>query len=321
MESMLDAEFFGTPLVITAPGLTELLRFHLGPHVCGPAGGAGPDPIPLAVGPVTAVGGAAGGAADRKPLRVSLPLQVQVRDASGAPLLSRVWRSWGNLPPPIPPFALWPDRFAVAPAIVLAKGEVTVALTAAPDIRHVTTAMALAHRGWCFVSGSLLVLDRGSGTVLPCHLPLQAHGPIAGAVRASGLPAGSWRAYPSALATDVLLVRPEAFGPLVPIAEPLAAPTLIRVCPSHTDEVRLVPGAFHPPAWPAEARTALTDLPVLSLDMPDGGAPEAARLIDRRLAPRVERRPPGHPTVEDTCPDGSTTRQAPPAGSIGSRRT
>ena len=335
METALIAEFFGMPLAVSAPGLTELLRFHLGTHLRVP-GQAGPEGRPGALDPdraraaipmtVRPVPGSSADTGDRKPLRAGLPLEVHVLDAAGAPLLSRVWRSWGNLPPPVPPFALWPDRFAVAPAIVLAKGDTTVALSASPDARHVATTIALANRGWRFVSGSVLVIELDSGAVLPCHLPLQASGSVGETLRATGLPAGTWRSYPSALAHDVLLVRPEAIGEVVAIDARLPPPTLIRVCPSRGENVTLEPDGFRPPAWPAEARKALAELAVLGLAVPEGGAPEAARLIERQLAPRPQRWPPvpspdPPPNQEEPCRSGSTTRPARRAGSTGSPRT
>ncbi|WP_031075898.1 hypothetical protein [Streptomyces sp. NRRL WC-3742] len=215
-----------------------------------------------------------------------------VRRADGTPLLRRAFRDWGNLPPAVPPFAALRDRYCLTPAVVLARHGRSVALLGGPYGEQANVAAALARRGWAFVSGRLLVLDRRTGHPLPYLAPLEARGAAAAWLRGAGLPEGAWRTVePPGGGAEVLQVRPEGLGPVVPLHARPGPPTLVRLCRAAEEEVRLTPGEYTTRLWPADAADALAGAPALRLHLPDvGWAEEAAGLID-------------HAMTEEPCPD------------------
>jgi hypothetical protein len=244
------------------------------------------------------------------------PTDILVR-GDNLTLVSRsTFRGWGNVPPQVPPLASWPDRLAVLQAVVLASGDRVVALIGSPDSAKVGVAVALARRGWRFVSGSLLVIDRAHGRVLPYHTPLEARGAAAAALRETRPPPEMCQTGISPVSGEVLQVRPEALGPIVPIRSKLPRPALVRLCQGADDPARLELWAFRPSVWPADAGAEFAELPRYRLSVPEaGGAEDAAHLIDDRL-------PAEHKQMqEDECRVVPHTPTEFRAGSTGSPRT
>ncbi|MEV6791455.1 hypothetical protein AB0M87_05515 [Streptomyces sp. NPDC051320] len=263
----LCAEFFGIGVTVTAATGLAALRFRFAPHLVPEARGA--DRLLVEFGEERP-----GGAA-----------QFLVRGADGTPMLRRAFRAWTNVPPPVPPFAALAQRFWLAPAVVLAKGPVSVALMGSPYSPRADVAVALAQRSWQFVSGQLLVVDRALGRVLPYLVPLEFHGASAAGVNTDALPDGTWNRRPSSFGHPVLQVRPERLGGTVPRQARLGPPALVQLCRGPGEAVRLSPAGSAPPVWPPEAAAELTGLPNYCLELPDkGGAEEAAWLIDDRTA-------------------------------------
>ncbi len=207
-----------------------------------------------------------------------------VRHGDGTPLLRRTFRGWGTMPPPLPPFAVLGERYALMRAVVLAKHSAAVALVGGPYAETLSVAAALAQRSWRFVSGQLLVFDLVEEQVVPCLLPLEARGRAAVRMRTAGLPEESLRSVPSALGGEMLLVRPECLGDVVPVDARIALPSLVRLCGTADDGVRMAPGEFVPQVWPVEAGAAFSAAPHYRLELSSGnGAEEAAGLIDAEL--------------------------------------
>lgn len=258
--------FFGLQIALVQADRDEI-SFHFGPHLTG----ISRDPDQLRVEFSRAPGKDA-------------PGDFLVRRSDGTPLLRRTFRGWGNVPSAVPPFAALQDRFCLAQAVVLAKGGATVALLGGPYSEQANVGAALAQRSWEFVSGRLLVLDRRTGHVLPYLAPLEARGPAAAWLRGAGLPDGTCRSVTSPVGGEVLLVRPESLGPVVPVRARLAPPALVRLCRSVDEEVRLAPWEFTTRTWPAGSSGLLADAPTHCLHLPGvSGAEEAAGLIDHAL--------------------------------------
>ncbi len=258
--------FFGIEVGLVRADRDEI-SFHFGPHLT--ANSQDPDQLRVEFSDATGKGA---------------PADFLVRRSDGTPLLRRTFRGWGNVPPAVPPFAALQDRFCLAPAVVLAKGGATVALIGGPYSEQANVGAALAQRSWEFVSGRLLVLDRRSGHVLPYLAPLEARGPAAAWLRGAGLPEGMWRTVASPVGGEVLLVRPECLGPVVPVRARLAPPALVRLCRGADEEVRLAPWEFTTRTWPAGSAGRLAGAPTYCLHLPGvGGAEEAAGLIDHAM--------------------------------------
>ncbi|MEU6220003.1 hypothetical protein ABZ845_21160 [Streptomyces sp. NPDC047022] len=243
-----------------------------------------------------------------------------VRHDDGTPLLRRTFRGWGTMPPPLPPFAALGERYALMRAVVLAKNSSTVALVGGPYSETLSVASALAQRSWRFVSGQLLVFDLAEEQVVPCLLPLEARGRAARRMRTAGLSEESLRTVPSPLGGEMLLVRPESLGDVVPVDARIALPSLVRLCGAVDDAVRMAPTEFTPHVWPREADTAFSAAPRYQLEISSAnGAEEAAGLIDTELTRKndAER----SRKKDDGCPDAPATGPAAPAGSTASLPT
>jgi hypothetical protein len=288
----LRLELFGKVVEIAPAVHVPYLRFLLRPHVVEHGG----PPPALYVDFAPALGekhrdAAAERAGTPEPLtRLPLspapeisPSDVLVRGGNPALASRSTFGGWGNVPPQVPPIAAWPDRLAVLQAVVLARGDAAVALIGSPDSAKVGVAIALARRGWRFVSGSLLVIDRAHGWALPCHTPLEARGAALAALHEAGAPRGMCQTTVSPVSGEMLQVRPEALGPLVPIRSKLPRPALIRLC-QRNDPAALEPWEFRASVWPADAGAELAELPTYRLSVPEtGSAAEAAELIDGAL--------------------------------------
>ncbi|MFI1369025.1 hypothetical protein [Streptomyces griseochromogenes] len=257
--------FFGIEVGVISADRDEV-AFHFGPHMVKNSGS--PDQLRVEFSRST-------GAA---------PGEFLVRRGDGTPLLRRAFRGWGNVPPALPPFAALQDRFCLVPAVVLAKGGTTVALLGGPYAEQANVGAALAHRSWEFVSGRLLVLDRHTGEVLPYLVPLQARGRSAAWLRGAGLQNELCRAVTSPTGAEVLLVRPECLGPVAPVRARLGRPTLVQLCRSADERVRLTPRELTPQAWPDGSAGLLDGVPAYRLELPGvSGAEEAAGLIDQEV--------------------------------------
>jgi hypothetical protein len=276
--------FSGIEVEAVAPDRAEI-EFHFGPHVArdsvhadrlrveftrsGSASGANPLPHSVPVAPAGA--------------------EFLVRRSDGTPLLRRAFRSWGDLPPALPPYAVLQDRFVLSQAVVLAKGGASVALIGGPYSEKVNIAATLARLSWEFVSGQLLVLDRATRQVMPYLVPLEVRGEAAAWLRGAGLPEGRWRCGRALSGGEVLLVRPECLGGTVPVQSRIPRPSLVRLCRTADDRVGLTPWDFVPHAWPAGSEDALAGMPTYRLEISRAsGAEEAAGLIDRTLAPEKD---------------------------------
>jgi hypothetical protein len=322
--SALQLEVFGEVIEIAAAVQVPYLKFAFRPHIVEHGGAKPRFYVEFAAAPAqnnrdAAVGRAGTAAAQTQvPLAPApeTPTDIVVR-SDNATLVSRsTFHGWGNVPPQMPPFASWPDRLAVLPGVVLTSGDTVVALIGSPYSAKVAVTAALARRGWRLVSGSLLVIDRAHGWVLPYHTPLEARGAAAAALRESRPPRGMYLPETSPVSGKVLQVRPEALGPIVPIRAKLPRPALVRLCQETDALVRLEPRAFHPSVWPADAYAEFGELPMYRLSVPGGsGAEEAAALIDERL-------PAEHTKMqEDECRVVPYTPTVLHAGSTESRPT
>ncbi|MFF5014431.1 hypothetical protein [Streptomyces sp. NPDC001165] len=257
--------FFGIEVGVIAADRDEV-AFHFGPHMVKNSGC--PDQLRVEFSPSTG----------------SAPGEFLVRRGDGTPLLRRAFRGWGNVPGALPPFAALQDRFCLVPAVVLAKEGATVALIGGPYAEQANIGTALAHRSWEFVSGRLLVLDRGTGDVLPYLVPLQVRGRAAAWLRGAGLPNELCRAVTSPAGAEVLLVRPECLGPVAPVRARLGRPTLIQLCRSADERVRLTPCEYTVQAWPDGSAGLFDEMPTYRLELPGvSGAEEAAGLIDQKV--------------------------------------
>ncbi|MER6071437.1 hypothetical protein ABT187_21835 [Streptomyces sp. NPDC001817] len=263
-------DFFGMEVGVIAADRDEV-AFHFGPHVV--RNSASPDQLRVEFFESTG----------------SAPAEFLVRRGDGTPLLRRAFRGWGNVPPALPPFAALQDRFCLVPAVVLARGNTPVALIGGPYAEQANVGAALAQRSWEFVSGRLLVLDRRTGEVLPYLVPLQARGRSAAWLRGAGLQSELCRAVTSPTGAEVLLVRPECLGPVAPVRARLGRPTLVQLCRSADERVRLTPREFTAQAWPDGSAGLLEGAPAFRLELPGvSGAEEAAGLIDQEV-PQEER--------------------------------
>ncbi|MEU6775236.1 hypothetical protein [Streptomyces sp. NPDC046759] len=257
--------FFGIEVGVISADRDEV-AFHFGPHMVKNSG----NPQHLRVEFFRPAG--------------SAPAEFLVRRGDGTPLLRRAFRGWGNVPPALPPFAALQDRFCLVQAVVLARGDTTVALIGGPYAEQANVGAALAHRSWEFVSGRLLVLDRRTGEVLPYLVPLQARGRAAAWLRGAGLPNELCRVAASPAGGEVLLVRPECLGPVAPVRARLGRPTLVQLCRSADEAVRLTPRACTAQAWPEGSAGLLDGAPAYRLELPGvSGAEEAAGLIDQEV--------------------------------------
>ncbi|MGW3170658.1 hypothetical protein [Streptomyces sp. NPDC001153] len=257
--------FFGIEVAVISADRDEV-AFHFGPHIVKNPGGPGQLRVEFS------------------PSAGPAPAEFLVRRGDGTPLLRRAFRGWGNVPPALPPFAALQDRFCLVPAVVLAKAGATVALIGGPYAEQANVGAALAHRSWEFVSGRLLVLDRRTGEVLPYLVPLQARGRAAAWLRGAGLPNELCRAVTSPAGAEVLLVRPECLGPVAPVRARLGPPTLVQLCRSADESVRLTPAEFAVQAWPEGSAGLLDAAPAHRLELPGvSGAEEAAGLIDQEV--------------------------------------
>ncbi|MET7618145.1 hypothetical protein [Streptomyces sp. NPDC005408] len=298
--SHLFLEFFSEQFAVAAPtGQLADLRFLFGPHVVADSQSPG-----------------------RLRVEFTTPDEYLVRRSDGTTLLRRTFRDWGNVPPPVPPFAALRGRYRLLPAVVLAKGGATVALVGGPGGQQAGTGFALAQLGWRFVSGRLLVVDRTTGQTLPYLAPLELRGEIRESVAARGLPRGTARARRSTLSGEVLLVRPEAAGGAVPVGARLAPPRVVRLCRGTGEAVRLVTWNRRAQTWPVVDGTEDVDgagtpdepdWDTYRLELtPAGGVEEAACLIDQQWAPEGD-------TIDTTekeraCPAVPDTDPARPAG-------
>jgi hypothetical protein len=230
-----------------------------------------------------------------------------VRRTDGALLLRRPYHGRGNMPPAIPPFAVLAERFCLLPAVVLARGDETVALVGSPQSEKTGVGLALASRGWQFVSGQLLVLDRATRQVVPYQVPVELRGDAVPAAREAGLLDRTVvsRSTLSPVAGEVLLVRPESLAAAVPVHARFGVPRMIRLCRARGDVVRLERCGYQTPVWPPQAQPELADVETYLLTMPmSGGADESAEIVDRRF---------GREGIL-LCHDGSPTSPASRAG-------
>ena len=258
----LHLDYFGIRVRVsaTAADLAEV-AFHAGPHLR-----TTPEPAPphFDVRLATADGCVREAIVRRGELTV----------------LRRPFRSWSNVPAPVPPFAALEDRLCLVPAIVLARGSSVLAVIGSALSPKGGIGVALARRGWAFVSGQLLVLDRRTGYVLPYLAPVELRGGVARELATSGLAAGTSRRVPSKVSPDVLLVRPESLGRVVARTARLARPRLVRLCRSADERIHLVQRPFQPQPWPASAASTLSDVPSYLLELPAAEvADEAAELL------------------------------------------
>ena len=287
----LGLAFFGMGVTATSTAADlDDLAFHFGPHVTE---GVRPDfEVEFSPGP----GNSRECAVRRGRLTV----------------LRRTFHGWGNIPAPVPPFALLESRICVLPAVVLARGRSVVALIGSPLSAKGSLAVALAHRSWQFVSGQLLVMERASRDVLPYHAPVEFRGDAASALRAAGLAPGTWRSTTSPINGDVLMVRPESLGAIVPIGARRTRPHLIRLCRSRDDRVHLLRRAFEPRVWPTSAAADLADASSYVLELPAASAAEeAAGILDERF----------HPEGDAACRDAIRTAPEVRVGSTAVRLT
>lgn len=274
----LQLEYFGIRVRVAAPP-TDLadVAFHAGPHV-----------RPTAEAPHFEVAIEA--------LRGGVRQAIVRRGELTA--LRRPFRSWTNLPPPIPPFAAVEDRLALLPAVVLAREGIVLALIGSGLSAKGSIGIALARRGWAFVSGQLLVVDRRTGQVRPYLAPVELRGAAVRELASSGLAGGTWRSMPSRISSDAILVRPESLGRVVPITVRLPGARLVRLCARADERLCLTRCPVHPQPWPMAAAGALSDLPSYRLELPTGEvADEAAELLGVTL--RADE--------EQPCPDAPRT--------------
>ena len=312
--SALHLEIFGEVIEIAAGIQVPYLRFVLRPHIVEP-GGTKPR-LYVEFVPMQARSRRDAGTASQTQvppgLAPEVPADIVVRGGDATLVSRTTFRGWGNVPPQVPPFAAWPDRLAVLPGVVLTSGATVVALIGSPHSAKIAVTAALARRGWRLVSGSLLVIDRAHGWVLPYHTPLEARGAAAAALREARPPRGTYLAETSPVSGEVLQVRPEALGPIVPIRSKLPRPALVRLCQDTDALVRLESRAFRPSVWPADAGAEFSGLPMYRLSGPEGGGgEEAAALIDERLPAEQAK------TQEDECRDVPPTPTELRAGSTG----
>lgn len=322
--SALHLEVFGEVIEIAAAVQVPYLSFAFRPHIVGPGGTKPRFHVEFAATTARNRRDAAVGGARTAAPRTQLPLastpetptDIVVRNDNGALVSRSPFHGWGNVPPQMPPFAVWPSRLAVLPGVVLTSGDTVVTLIGSPYSAKVAVTAALARRGWRLVSGSLLVIDRAHGWVLPYHTPLEARGAAAAALREARPPRGMYLPETSPVSGEVLQVRPEVLGPIVPIRAKLPRPALVRLCQETDALVRLEVRAFHPSVWPADADAEFGELPMYRLSVPGGGgAEEAAALIDERL-------PAEHTQMqEDECRVVRSTPTVLHAGSTESRPT
>lgn len=225
-------------------------------------------------------------------------------------VLRRRFRGWTNVPAPVPPFAALEDRLCLLQAIVLARGGSVLALIGSALSAKGAIGVALARRGWAFVSGQLLVVDRRTGHVLPYLAPVELRETAARELAASGLAEGTWRRVPSRISPEVLFVRPESLGRIVAPTARLARPQLVRLCRSPDERLHLERSDHPPQPWPASAAAALSSVPCHRLELPaDEVADEAAELLCGALPTR----PPGS-DEEKPCLDAPRTARDPRAG-------
>lgn len=323
--SALRLELFGKVLEIAPAVHVPYLRFLLRPHVVEHSGTSPQLHVEFASAPdarrrqVAAERAGTSAPRSRPPLTAaaeSPTTNVLVRGDNLTLVSRHSFHGWGNIPPQVPPLASWPDRLAMLHAVVLASGDTVIALIGSPDSAKVDVAVALAGRGWRFVSGSLLVLDRADGRALAYHTPLEARGAAAVTLRETTPSREMYQTGISPISGEMLQVRPEAFGSIVPIRSRLPRPALVRLCQEPDDRRRLEPWPFRPSVWPADAGAELAELPRYRLSLPEAGsAGDAAELIDDRL-------PAEHKQMqEDACRAVPCTPQEPRAGSTGSPRT
>jgi hypothetical protein len=292
--TVVHLDYFGIRVRVSGAS-TDLaeVAFHAGPHALAVA--AQPPHLDIAIG--DAAGCSREAIVRRGELVVS----------------RRRFRGWTNVPAPIPPFAVLADRLGLLQATVLARGGSVLAVVGSALSAKGAISVALARRGWAFVSGQLLVLDRRSGHVLPYLAPIELRETAARELATSGLADGTWRRVPSRISADVLFVRPESLGRIVAPTARLGRPQLVRLCRSPDERLHLTRSDHPPQLWPATAAPLLSTAPSYRLDLPaDEVADEAAELICSSLAPH----PPGSDGAaqEQPCLDAPRTARDPRAG-------
>ncbi|MDI2130086.1 hypothetical protein [Yinghuangia seranimata] len=305
----LTLEFLGITVRATTTAPADL-RFAFGPHIVADA--ARPAHASASTLHVDFVDGD--------------PPHVVVRAPDGTPLLNRPyrgWPGWEGVPPPVPPFAVLGSRYVLVQAAVLTRNGTTVALIGSPQSPRARVGLALAQRGWSFVSPQLLVLERDSGVVMPYLAPLELRGEALAELRGTIGTRTPHRSIVSPVSGEVVLVRPEAVAPTARVRAAVKNPVLIRLCRGDDEQARLDYWNFVPAAWPADhAAEALVHAETLRLELPPvGGAEEAAGLVDSLAGGRCT-----DPTLfpdecEEPCPDAPRTPQATPVGSTASVRT
>jgi len=322
--------FFGLGITVVGTDLPDF-RFLFGPHVTAP--GRADLLVEITTsGPLAAAGGRAGARAVR---------ELQVRRSDGLPLLRRPLHGWSNVPPPFPRFAAMFGRCAVTPAAVLCRGGTSIALVGHALTERSPIAVALALRSWRIVSPQLLVVDRRTGRAMPFATPLEVPvndnsgngdsgndnsgndnsgndnsgndnvttwSPAVVDFAGAGHPATQLRRSRSSPVTgQVLLIRPESVGELVPVETTVEPPTVIRLCRGAHRQLRLTDGDQWAPRWSAGPEPAR--LRTRCLELPDSGlADEAAHHLDEKLTP--------HAGEDISCRDGRRIGPVSRAGSI-----
>lgn len=267
--TVVHLDYFGIRVRVSA-ATTDLaeVAFHAGPHGAAPNGTPHFD---------VAIGDAAGCSREAIVRRGELVV------------LRRRFRGWTNVPAPVPPFAALADRIALLPAIVLARGGSVLALIGSALSAKGAIGVALARRGWAFVSGQLLVVERRTGQALPYLAPVELRDAAARELATSGLADGTWRRIPSRISADVLFVRPESLGRVVAPGARLARPQLIRLCRSSDEGLHLTRSDHPVQPWPSSAAPVLAGAPTYRLELPaDEVADEAAELLCAALPQRTD---------------------------------
>jgi hypothetical protein len=276
-------DFFGCRIAVrcTEPDADDL-RFFFGPHVLSPTDRGEPAGLRLDL------------VADSGFFRSLLAKDrahkaFTLRGGDGAVLVHREFLDWSSVPSPLPPFRLLADRVCVVQATVLTRGGHTVALVGTPYSGKTSVGLAMARRGWVFVSDQLLVVERATGDVLPYCVPVGLRGATLVAMRAAGLVRGAVRATVSEVSGEVVLVRPETVSAPISASTRLREPVLVHVRRDDGGPTRLMEQPFERlerlRAWPNDALADLRGAvghrthAVLTLTA-NGSREQAAELVE-----------------------------------------
>ena len=276
--------FFGHPVnVVCSPQDADDVRFLFGPHVVT----ATPARTNAARVHLEAEDGGFFASLFAKDGRTK---RFSVHDDAGDLTEERSFARWSRTPSPLPPFQLLRDHISLVQGTVLAKGSVSVALLGPPHSGKTTLGMSLAQRGWRLVSDQLLVVDRVSGVTYPYLVPVGLRGTTLAEFREKhAANPVTHRETVSEVTGLVWLVRPEVFGPTVPVDMRLSGTSLIHVNRLETGILTMQAQLPALRVWPAQAQGEL--LTVLgptarhtTLNLPPGqpASRAAAEMIEEK---------------------------------------